>query len=48
MQYIRNCIAKEMKAQLSIKNFRELVPIEKDQFIAPIFSQTPVKKRKSG
>ena len=46
LQYIRNCIAKEKKAQLSIKNFRELVPLDKDQFIPPVFSQAASGKLK--
>jgi hypothetical protein len=49
-QYIRSCIAKGRRAQLSIKNFQELVPIDKDQFIAPVFSHTAsaTKFKKSG
>ena len=37
MQYIRQCITREQRAQLSLKLFRELVPAEKDEFIRPVF-----------
>lgn len=37
LQYIRQCIAREQRAQLSLKLFRELVPAEKDEFIRPVF-----------
>lgn len=43
LQYVRQCIAKEVLAQLSIKNFQELVPLDKDQFIRPIFSRKAAK-----
>ena len=37
LQYIHQCIAREQRAQLSLKLFRELVPVEKDEFIRPVF-----------
>ena len=36
-QYIHQCIAREKRAQLSLKLFKELVPAEKDEFIRPVF-----------
>lgn len=37
LQYIHQCIAREQRAQLSLKQFHELVPAEKDEFIRPVF-----------
>ena len=38
-QYVRDSVAKEKRAQFSLKRFEELVPTEKDIFIPPVFSQ---------
>ena len=35
-QYIRQCVLKQQRPQLSIKIFRELIPSEPDRFIRPV------------
>ena len=42
-QYIHACIAREQRAQLSLKLFNELIPAEKDEFIRPVFFHNPTK-----
>ena len=44
MQYIRDCIAKEKQPLLIVKQFLDLIPAQKDQFIPPIFQMAQVKK----
>ncbi len=47
IQYIRDCISREKEAKLIVKNYQELVPAQKDQFVAPVFQTSHVKTLRS-
>lgn len=40
LQYIRECLAREVRPRLSLKPFQELLPEETEGFIRPVHAST--------